>query len=468
MPPSLQPAQPTLGMAAPPQPPQAAAPGSAGYTEVGLFWDYENLAVPRGHDASEASNRLRTLSLRFGQLVERRVYHDPSKIQSVAPQDRSRLDSAGFTLVECPTRNEKETVDKKIIVDVMHFAITRACRAQQACVILLTNDGDFAYMLSRLRDLQVKVVVVYMAGHAADSLLHACDHAVSWRDDVLCMGQGQGGGGSGGGSRYGGRSPPPGTTEAHAFGQADDEGYGYAPHAPPHGAEVSAHAVAANQAAKAALKASARNGASSGRAEAQRVRRQGERAAIRKAAAPRPEQPGTHRQRGHVMAGGLGPLGAMPAPRRKKASTNQLSEFGGEWSHGVDEWRNVDAWLETGGKAGGQRKAAKAAQKNKGKKLRRQADAGDDDCGPSGGYAPPAGAASWGGYTPLGCGGAAAGGWAEMAQGRWPEMAMRQGAKRERKAARNGLRVGTGMKKKQKKAGGVKKKVVRKGGKKKR
>ena len=79
MQPAPQPAQPTSGMAAspcamppslqPPQPPQAAAPGSAGYTEVGLFWDYENLAVPRGHDASEASNRLRTLSLRFGQLV---------------------------------------------------------------------------------------------------------------------------------------------------------------------------------------------------------------------------------------------------------------------------------------------------------------------------------------------------------------------------------------------------------------
>jgi hypothetical protein len=166
-----------------------------------------------------------------------------------------------------------------------------------------------------------------------------------------------------------------------------------------------------------------------------------------------------------VAAGELGPLGALPAARRKNASANQLSEFGGEWSHGVDEWRNVDAWLdawqETGGKAGGQRKAAKAAQKNKGKKLRRQADAGGDDCSPLGGYAPPAGAASWGGYTPLGCGGAAAGG--------WPEMAVRQGAKRERKAARNGLRVGTGLKKKkQKKAGGIKKKVVRKGGKKKR
>ena len=66
---SLEPPQPTRSMVSSPQLPQAAC---AGYTEVGLFWDYENLAVPRGHDAAEASNALRTLSLRFGRLVERR------------------------------------------------------------------------------------------------------------------------------------------------------------------------------------------------------------------------------------------------------------------------------------------------------------------------------------------------------------------------------------------------------------
>lgn len=448
-------------MVSSPQLPQAAC---AGYTEVGLFWDYENLAVPRGHDAAEASNALRTLSLRFGRLVERRVYHDPSKIQSVAPHDRSRLDSAGFTLVECPTRNEKETVDKKIIVDVMHFAITRASRAQQACVVLLTNDGDYSYMLSRLRDLQVKVVVVYLAGHAADTLLHACDHAVSWREDVLCLARG---GGGGGGGSCGDSLPPPGTAEAQ----------GYAPHAS-HGAEVSAHA-AANKAAKAALKANARMGASSGRAEAQRVRRQGERAragAIRKATAPRPERPAPRRRGAHVVArelGALGALGAPAAPRRKKACAARAArrEVGGskralegEWTHGVDEWRNVDTWLdawqEAGSKAGGQRKATKAAQKKKGKLLRRKADTpclGGEGWGLPG-YTPPAGAASWGGFTEY------AGIPARADVSPW---AMRQGAKRAAKAARNGARVGTGVKKKQKKAGGTKKKVVRKGSKKK-
>eukprot|EP00966_Prymnesium_polylepis_P151831 3507725-Prymnesium_polylepis.1 len=83
---------------------------------------------------------------------------------------------AGFTLVDCPSRNAKETVDKKIIVDVMYFALTRVARQQPACVLLLTSDGDYAYMLSRLRDLKVLVVVVSLEHHTAAALLAASDH----------------------------------------------------------------------------------------------------------------------------------------------------------------------------------------------------------------------------------------------------------------------------------------------------
>lgn len=109
-----------------------------------MFWDYENISLPRGMDGAVASNRLREVCLSFGRIVERRVYHDPAKVNSVQEHNRSALDMAGFTLVDCPTRNLKETIDKKIIVDVMHFALTRVARAQPACVVLLTNDGDYA------------------------------------------------------------------------------------------------------------------------------------------------------------------------------------------------------------------------------------------------------------------------------------------------------------------------------------
>ncbi len=99
-------------------------------------------------------------------------------------KQRASLDMAGFTLVDCPTRNEKETLDKKIIVDVMRFAYSRVNRKQDACVILLSNDGDYAYLLSLLRDIEVQVVVIF-DGRPAAALLQACDSSLSWRYDVL-------------------------------------------------------------------------------------------------------------------------------------------------------------------------------------------------------------------------------------------------------------------------------------------
>ena len=161
------------------------APAIAPDFECGLFWDYENISLARGMDGAETSNRLREVCLRFGRLIERRVYHDPEKVNSVQHGNRSALDTAGFTLVDCPARNLKETIDKKIIVDVMLFALTRVARQQPACIVLVTNDGDYAYMLSRLRDLQVRCIVIYTEGHAAAALLTACDLALTWKSDVL-------------------------------------------------------------------------------------------------------------------------------------------------------------------------------------------------------------------------------------------------------------------------------------------
>ena len=125
--------------------PTHTAPSTPDATrEVGLFWDYQNLALPCYQDAATASNRLREISLCYGNLVERRVYSDPEETNRVQASNRSQLDMAGFTLIDCPSRNMKETVDKKIIVDVMCFALARVARQQPACVVLLTNDGDYA------------------------------------------------------------------------------------------------------------------------------------------------------------------------------------------------------------------------------------------------------------------------------------------------------------------------------------
>jgi uncharacterized LabA/DUF88 family protein len=150
-----------------------------------LFWDYENVSIPNHVVAADVSNSLRQLALQFGQLTQRRLYHDPAKHQGLTAEKRTALDQAGFTLVDCPSRGSKETVDKKIIVDVMHFAMSRVHLGERTCVVLVSSDGDYAYMLSLLRDLRVHVVVVYHAGCVAPSLIDACDTAVDWEGQIL-------------------------------------------------------------------------------------------------------------------------------------------------------------------------------------------------------------------------------------------------------------------------------------------
>lgn len=61
------------------------------------------------------------------RVTERRLYFDSRK-PSESKVDRSTLDMSGFTLVDTPTRNAKETLDKKIIVDIMSFAMERRFR----------------------------------------------------------------------------------------------------------------------------------------------------------------------------------------------------------------------------------------------------------------------------------------------------------------------------------------------------
>ena len=68
-------------------------------------------------DAAEASNKIRCKLESIGEIHERRLYYD-SKKTSEMNTDREGFAMSGFTLVDCPTRNRKETLDKQILVDI--------------------------------------------------------------------------------------------------------------------------------------------------------------------------------------------------------------------------------------------------------------------------------------------------------------------------------------------------------------
>ena len=154
---------------------------------VGIFWDFENVRIPNHIKSTVASNRIRDAVIGHGQIVERRLYYDSRKL-SESNTDRENLDQGGFTLVDCPTRNRKETLDKKLIVDIMAFASRNAYSSTPSCVVLITSDGDYAYTLSKIRDFGVKTIVINgPETHTANVLFTSCEHALSFQHDVLCI-----------------------------------------------------------------------------------------------------------------------------------------------------------------------------------------------------------------------------------------------------------------------------------------
>jgi len=84
--------------------------------EIGIFWDYENVRVPRYVDVCDAWNFIRkavdkaasdVAPAKHPIIAERRLYFD-SRSPGELNTDRVKLDMSGFTLVDCPQRNQKE------------------------------------------------------------------------------------------------------------------------------------------------------------------------------------------------------------------------------------------------------------------------------------------------------------------------------------------------------------------------
>lgn len=167
--------------------PMAFAVPSPSRPDVGMFWDYECLGLPHdGAAANAAAARLAGIARGYGTLAEARVYHDSGKnTGAIGARHRSVLSDAGFTLIDCPTHDKKEAVDKKIIVDALLFACRpRPNAGGRVVVILVTNDGDFSYCLNRLRQQGVHAIAV-SSRRSSPALRHACNAVLSWEQTVL-------------------------------------------------------------------------------------------------------------------------------------------------------------------------------------------------------------------------------------------------------------------------------------------
>jgi hypothetical protein len=155
-----------------------------GPADVAIFWDYENVRIPAWCPPSTATEGIRNKVAKYGRIVEKRLYYD-SRQPTEAAAPRAELDLSGFTLVDCPSRNRKETLDKKLIVDVLCFAWERVSMGAKACVVLITSDGDYSYVVARLRDIGVFTVVFYRPDNVAKVLIDNSNIVMSWEFDVL-------------------------------------------------------------------------------------------------------------------------------------------------------------------------------------------------------------------------------------------------------------------------------------------
>ncbi len=163
------------------------SPTVMGSSDVAVFWDYENVRIPAWCPATAAAEAIRNKIAKYGRIVEKCLYYD-SRQPNELGAPRSDLDLSGFTLVDCPSRGRKETLDKKLIVDVLTFAWERASRgvnAARACVVLITSDGDYSYALARLRDIGVFTVIIYRPDVVAKVLIDNANVVMSWEFDVL-------------------------------------------------------------------------------------------------------------------------------------------------------------------------------------------------------------------------------------------------------------------------------------------
>jgi uncharacterized LabA/DUF88 family protein len=165
----------------------ATAPALAQQPKVAVFWDYENVRVPPTITTAGAVAAIRRLAREHGNVDDLRLYYD-SRNQGENQTDRTKLQTNGFTLVDCPKRKDvKETLDKTLIVDMMSFRV----KCENACVVIITGDGDYAYALNTLSRLGVKIIVIYGPfSTTAGDLLDAADVAISF-DKLFSAGRGE-------------------------------------------------------------------------------------------------------------------------------------------------------------------------------------------------------------------------------------------------------------------------------------
>jgi len=144
--------------------------------DVAMFIDWENM---HGFIRGKANiSALREVAEGYGRLVLAKAYADwrESRFQ----QDSLVLYKIGFEPVYVPA-GFKNNVDVKLATDCIDFAYKHP---NIGVFILVTGDGDFIHVVSALRPLGKKVVVIAQSSNASSRLGDLVDTLLIYDQDV--------------------------------------------------------------------------------------------------------------------------------------------------------------------------------------------------------------------------------------------------------------------------------------------
>jgi uncharacterized protein (TIGR00288 family) len=140
---------------------------------IGLFIDYENLAIGAREDLSMTFDfgPIADALAERGRVVVRRAYADWSRFQD----DRRMLTDNHVELIEIPQRRgavRKNAADIKMAVDAVELAFERD---YVTTFVICTGDSDFSPLVHKLRELNKQVIGVGLKASTSALLPPACD-----------------------------------------------------------------------------------------------------------------------------------------------------------------------------------------------------------------------------------------------------------------------------------------------------
>ncbi len=180
-----------------------------GEERLALYLDFENVAIG-ARDLGYVFDTLPLLDAlaERGKTVVRRAYAD----WNLFAEYRRGLVDTNIELTEIPQRNDavrKNAADILMAVDAMELAFTRDFIST---FVIVSGDSDFTPLVTRLRELNKKVIGVGLKGSTSKMLPPACDEFIFYDRLEGLTKRTNGGGrfgagppeGRGGGSRRGG------------------------------------------------------------------------------------------------------------------------------------------------------------------------------------------------------------------------------------------------------------------------